>query len=479
MNSGETEAVIAEQPGIEELRSIPVFSDLTLGQLEWLASQMTVVEVQPRDIFLKEDSPADRLFVIFEGELRGQRESGGLEGRIFTARTGQVTGMLPYSRLTHFPNTVRATLPSRVGWLPKDRFPEMLERIPVLGGRLVGLLSDRIRETAKIDQQREKLMALGKLSAGLAHELNNPAAAARRAADTLRNSVLSLRTANLTLDKHGLPADARVFLARLECDWAQQAGPHEALDTLERSDREEEFALWLQRRNTPDAWHLAAALVDAGCKQSTLEEVAARVPPELLSNVLIKLTASFTISRLVEEIESSTGKISELVRAVKEYSYMDQTPEQEVDVHAGIENTLIMLKHRLKNGVSVIREYDRTIPLVSARGSELNQVWTNLIANAVDAMNGKGELRIRTAREPNCALVEIVDNGPGIPSEIQSHIFEPFFTTKGAGEGTGLGLDAVYRIVQNHGGQVQFESRAGETRFQVRIPFSKPKEETV
>jgi signal transduction histidine kinase len=480
MDSGEKETVIAERPGIEELRSIPVFSDLAPADLEWLASQMTVVEVQPRGIFLKEDSPADRLFVIFEGELRGQRESDGLgNGRIFTARSGQVTGMLPYSRLTHFPNTVRAIIPSRVGMLPKDRFPEMLERIPVLGGRLVGLLSDRIREAAKIDQQREKLVALGKLSAGLAHELNNPAAAARRGADTLRNSVLSLRMANLALDKDGLPADARVFLARLECDWAQQAGPQEALDTLERSDLEEQFALWLQKRNIPEPWHLAAALVDAGCKQSTLEEVAARIPPELLSNVLIRLTASLTISRLVEEIESSTGKISELVRAVKEYTYMDQMPEQEVDVHAGIENTLIMLKHRLKNGVSVIREYDRTIPPICARGSELNQVWTNLIANAVDAMNGQGELRIRTSREPNCALVEIIDNGPGIPTEIQTRIFEPFFTTKGAGEGTGLGLDAVYRIVQNHRGQLDFESHPGETRFQVRLPFSNPKEETL
>jgi signal transduction histidine kinase len=263
----------------------------------------------------------------------------------------------------------------------------------------------------------------------------------------------------------------------LECDWAEQVGPQEALDTLERSDREEQLALWLQKRNVSDPWQLAAALVDTGCKQSTLEEVASHVPPELLGNVLTRLTASFTISRLVEEIESSTSKISEMVRAVKEYSYMDQMPEQEVDIHNGIENTLIMLKHRLKHGVSVVREYDRAIPLVCARGSELNQVWTNLVSNAVDAMDGKGELRIRTAREPNYALVEIIDNGPGIPPEIQNRIFEPFFTTKGAGEGTGLGLDAVYRVIQNHRGLIQFESRPGETRFQVRIPLSKPKEQ--
>ena len=176
---------------------------------------------------------------------------------------------------------------------------------------------------------------------------------------------------------------------------------------------------------------------------------------------------------MIEEIESSVGKISELVRAVKEYSYMDQAPEQEVDVHQGIENTLIMLRHRLKNGVDVVRDYDRTLPAICARGSELNQIWTNLISNAIDAMKGKGKLRIRTSRDANYALVEVIDNGSGIPPELQTRIFEPFFTTKPVGEGTGLGLDAAYRIIKNHHGDVSFKSHPGETCFAVRIPFSK------
>ena len=187
--------------------------------------------------------------------------------------------------------------------------------------------------------------------------------------------------------------------------------------------------------------------------------------------MLVRLTASFTISRLVDEIESSTARISELVRAMKEYSYMDQMPEQEVDIHQGIENTLIMLHHKLKKGVDVIRDYDRSLPQVCARGSELNQIWTNLIVNAIDAMDGKGRLVIRTSRDRRCARVEVIDSGHGIPPEIQSRILEPFFTTKPVGQGTGLRLDTVDRIVRNHRGDVSFESRPGETRFIVRIPF--------
>jgi signal transduction histidine kinase len=347
----------------------------------------------------------------------------------------------------------------------------MLDQIPILRSRLVGVLADRIRETTRTDQQREKLTALGKLSAGIAHELNNPAAAVRNAAINLRQVVRALRTAGLHLDQRALPLEDRIFLAQIECDWSREHPPT-ALDSLERSDREEELGDWLGSHRIPDARQLAPDLVDAGCDLPTLQRLSARFDDETLSDVITRLTASFTLNRMVEQIESGTSRIKDLVQAIKEYSYMDQSPEQEIDVHDGLENTLIMLHYRLKHGVEVVREYDRSIPRICARGSELNQVWTNLIDNAIDAMNGRGELVVRTAAEFGGVLVEIRDNGEGIPKEIRDRIFEPFFTTKPVGEGTGLGLDTVYRIIKQQRGQVQVESEPGRTSFQVRLPFA-------
>jgi len=454
-----------------ELRGIEQFADLNEDALEWLASHMQLVELEAGQQFFAAGTPADRMMVILEGELRNQAEGGADTGRVFVLQAGEISGMLPYSRLTVFPMASRAVLRTRVATLAKELFPQMLQRIPELGPRLVAVMADRIRWVTRQEQHREKLAALGKISAGLAHELNNPAAAAARAAESLRESVAALRNANLRLDRQALSAEQRGSLADLEERvLAFPARQHE-VDPLERSDREQALGDWLEEHGIGDAWMLAATMADAGASVAHLEKLPGKVPTEAIGDVLRRINASYQVNSMVDQIEDSTRRISSLVKAIKQYSYMDQGSQQEVEIHEGLDNTLLILHHRLKHGVQVIREYDRSLPRICAYGSELNQVWTNLIDNAIDAMGGKGELRIRTSRVGDSVQVEVIDNGRGIPPEVRTHLFEPFFTTKVVGEGTGLGLDTVNRIVRQHRGRVGVESRPGETKFQVSLPI--------
>jgi signal transduction histidine kinase len=472
MGGNEASAPLSSRQPVElALRGIEIFSDLRDNQLQWFASSGEELLLAPGDTLVHEGDPADALFVVLDGELRGRRESAGADAPTFVVEAGEVTGMLPFSRMTHFPIAMRAAAPARVLRLHRDFFREMIDRIPELLPRLVGVMADRIREISRMEQRREKLAALGKLSAGLAHELNNPAAAARRAAESLRESMGELRRINSTLDAQALSGEERALLASLEQNLVERLGSAPVLDSLEQSDLEEELASWLGQRDIRNASRIASGLIEAGVDCDALEKLGDRFRGEALSLVLARVVASVGAERLTREIEASTGRISELVRAIKEYSYMDQAPEQEVDVHRGIESTLTMLGFRLKQGVEVKRDYDPALPRVFAHGSELNQVWTNLIDNAVDAMGGQGKLLIRTSRELDSVLVEIIDNGPGIPEAVRPHIFEPFYTTKGVGEGTGVGLDMVYRIVRAHQGEVSFDSEPGRTSFRVRLPF--------
>jgi signal transduction histidine kinase len=453
------------------LRQIEIFSDLQDEQVQWFLAASQELRLSPGEVLTQEGAPADALYVLLAGEIRGRRESGPADMPGFVVQSGHVIGLLPFSRMTNIPLTGRATVPSWLLRLHKDRFQEMLQRIPELLPRLVGVMADRIREYSRAEQQRDKLSALGKLSAGLAHELNNPASAAGRAAEALREGMRELRRINKALDDDSLSCAERAMLASFEEGLLDQLGSTPPLDALAQSDLEDELVTWLTSRRVPNPTHLASGLVEAGVDRAALETLGARFPESVLPHVLARLVCSTTAERLTREIEISTGRISELVRAVKEYTYMDQAPEQEVDVHRGIESTLTILHFRLKHGVEVKREFDSHLPRVCARGSELNQVWTNLIDNAIDAMGGKGELTIRTSRELDYALIEIIDNGPGIPAAAQPHIFEPFFTTKGVGAGTGVGLDIAYRIVRGHRGEITFESRPGRTAFQVRLPL--------
>ncbi len=339
------------------------------------------------------------------------------------------------------------------------------------------VLTAMVRRSQEVESQmrsHEKLAALGKLSAGLAHELNNPAAAAGRAARYLHDSIHQIQELAIRYDCR-FSDPQRDAVVELRRTLVEGRATRPALAPLIRSDREDELGGWLADHEIADAWQLAPSLVDAGVTTELLERLAGRLGCDALAGAITWLETTLRMADLAGEVEQSTTRIAELVVAMKEYSYMDQASVQEIDVNRGLESTLKMFAFRLKGGIEVDRQYDPNLPRLVAHPGELNQVWTNLIDNALDALNGKGRLTVRSVREDDAVLVEIIDNGPGIPPEVLPHIFEPFFTTKEVGQGTGLGLDISYRIVTNrHHGSLRATSKAGETRFQVRLPSSLP-----
>jgi signal transduction histidine kinase len=453
-----------------ELLRIAAFADLPEDQIAWFLGHAEELHLKAGTTYANQGDPADAMFVILEGQLQGRGEIGG-ETVIFSSKPGDVTGVLPFSRMKQFPLDARATTDATVLRFPAALFPELVQKMPELTKRLVGLMSDRIRETTRIEQQRDRLASLGKLSAGLAHELNNPASAARRAAGQLREILKKIRDASHELGRRELTAAQKSEIEKLEASFVQHN--EVPLDPLALSDLEEQIDSLLRSHGQNDLWQLAADLARKNVKPEALESLFATLDADSARAALVRIAASVEVASLLNEIESGTSRISELVRAIKEYTYMDQTPLQNVDVVKSLETTLTILNHKLKHGVTVERDYQRVPLLVNSFGSELNQVWTNIIDNAIDAMSGKGKLQVRTYRDDNCVVVEIADNGPGIPPDIEPHIFEPFFTTKGVGQGTGLGLDTALRIVKKHRGSIQVNSKPGDTRFQVWLPLAK------
>jgi len=452
-----------------ELLRIPTFADLPEEQISWFLSQAQEIHLKAGDIYARQGDPADAMFVILEGQFQWRGELGG-ETVVLASKLGDVTGVLPFSRMKQFTVTGRAITDGRILRFPASLFPDLIQRMPELARRLVGVMSDRIREITRIEQQRDRLAALGKLSAGLAHELNNPASAAKRATSQLRDVLKRIKDASHELGRRELTTAQKAEIEKLESSFTQRDEPPP--DALTISDLEGQIDSLLRSHGQNDLWQLAAELAQRGIKAEALEALFEILDADTARAALVRIAASVEVANLLKEIESSTSRISDLVGAIKEYTFMDQAPVQNVDVVKSLETTLTILNHKLKRGIVVQREYQRVPLLVNSFGSELNQVWTNLIDNAIDAMGGKGELRVRTYREDSCVVVEIADNGPGISPEIRAHIFEPFFTTKGVGEGTGLGLDTVQRIVKKHRGNVQVSSKPGDTRFQVWLPLA-------
>jgi signal transduction histidine kinase len=460
-----------DQTTLQQVRSVPLFSKLTDRQLECIEPG-ELMDLPCGTVLVSEGERSAFFFVILQGELRLTRIYDRQEILMGVIKPGHFTGEVTLLLDIAWAATARAGKAARLFRLRQDDFWRMIGTCHAVAREIFQSAAVKMRNLEGYSQQREKLASLGTLAAGLAHELNNPAAAARRAAAQLRETTEKAQTLLCHLAKV-LKHEQWRELAFAAQEAAERLLHTPAPGNIERSDRADQIATWLQARNVATPWELAPTYVSAGIEIPWLEALAAKLPPESQADALAWLETRLNLKLLLSQIEQSTGRIAELVKAVKSYSYMDQSPMQEVDIHDGIESTLTMLGHKLKN-VTLKRAFDRSVPRIMAYGSELNQVWTNLIDNAIDAVHGSGEICIGTSREDNQLVVEIVDNGAGIPPDVQSHMFEPFYTTKPIGSGTGLGLIISNRIVADrHGGEIEFESKPGETRFKVRLPLDR------
>ena len=460
---------------VAAFRRIDLTSRLGEERLRWLAERAEHRVLEAGETLFAEGDAATELHFFLTGALQGMRTVDGHEEAVFSHREYSFVGAIPLLSQSPYPGTSRASGRTDVLALSAEHFDELLRDEPEVRRDVFSVFGPVMQRWEQARGQREKLAALGSLSAGLAHELNNPASAAGRAAEALSQALAEVQDGVGRLAAHGVGSEALGELASIAARARAIAAASDDIDALDRSDREEELADALRAHGVEDPWDLAADLVATGVDRACAEQVAAAVGEEAAADALSWVAAGARADALGREVAEATSRIAALVRAVKEYTYVDQAPTQDVDVHRGLKTTLTVLGHKLKKGdVRVVWEADKALPPIHAYGSELNQVWTNLIDNAIDAVEGDGTITVRTTCDGTAGIVvQIEDDGPGIPEDAQTRIFEPFFTTKDVGEGTGLGLDVAYRIVVNrHQGDLQVESRPGRTVFTVRLPVT-------
>ncbi|MEU5341365.1 ATP-binding protein [Streptomyces sp. NPDC020766] len=462
---------------ITELSTLFLFEKLDPEQLGRLCSEGRVERFEPGYVY-EEGEPATCFFVLLEGTLVMSRRVGGDDVEISrTSQRGVYAGaMQAYLAVpddARYKGSLRVTEPSRFFILPAETFAAVLrEWFPMAVHLLEGLFFGS-QNTQRTIGQRERLLALGSLSAGLTHELNNPAAAAVRATSALRDRVAHMRHKLGVIASGPYQRETLKTLIEIQESTAERVSKAPSLSPLEASDREDALADWLDDHGIEGGWRIAPTFVQAGLDTDWLEQVSGAVDQEILPGAVGWLNYTVETELLMKEIEDSTTRVSNLVNAAKQYSQLDRAPYQVADVHELLDSTLMMLAGKIGSGVRIVKEYDRELPRIPAYPGELNQVWTNLIDNAASAMGGEGVLTVRTALERDQLLVEFRDTGPGVPEEIRGRIFDPFFTTKPVGEGTGLGLDISWRIVVNkHHGHLQVHSEPGDTRFQVFLPLT-------
>lgn len=452
---------------VEALRLVAPLHTMKDSELQWLATHGIERKVAAGTTMFHEGDVADTMTILLKGEVHVRRERGG-PAALFVGRTAMITGLLPFSRMKTYGGHGFAVTDLWGLDFPRSMFAEMLEAVPSMAQRCVSVLLDRVREITRLEQQMEKLNALGKLAGNLAHEMNNPASAAQRAASGLLDE---LRVYGHEKYKMGGLCLDNAHLLRVR-DWQTSVrGERKMLktDSVQHAALEDSLQTWLKAHGVEETWKMAPELAELGVSAEQLEPLGEFLTADALAVVLGQFASSVRAERIAEAMLDSTARIFDLIRAIKDYSYLDQAPIQEIDVRQALENTLAMLQSRLAH-VEVERRYDADVPMISAYGSELNQVWMSLLENALDAIDDRGKITLGARRSGDMLLIEVWDNGPGIPKDIQDRIFEPFFTTKPTGSALGLGLDTVQRIVRRHRGYVHVISQPGETCFEVRLP---------
>jgi signal transduction histidine kinase/predicted CoA-binding protein len=457
------------------LRKVPLFASLHDSDLSRLCEMVERVTLPAGQTLFEEGSRGDRAYVIESGELEVLKTSGNRAVLVVVRKSGDVIGEGALLEDTPRSATLRARTDSTLYAIDQVQFDHLLSTSPTASRMMLNTILARWRATTAALRQSEKMAQLGTLTAGVAHELNNPAAAVKRGADQLQAALGAFATAQDAVARLQLSSEQRAILDQRASDVRLRASqPEPDLDALARSDLEATLEEWLDDRSVDDAWEIAPTLVRLGYDVDSLEDFASHFAPDQLSAIASWLGNIYTAHNLLSEIGHGAGRISEIVKALKAYSYLDQAPVQIVDIHEGLDNTLMILRGKLGK-VKVRRDYAPDLPRIDGYGSELNQVWTNIIDNAIDALENTpdAEIVIRTWRADDEVLVEVRDNGPGIPAEAQARVFEAFFTTKPPGKGTGLGLDISYNIVVNkHRGDIRLFSQPGRTCFTVILPVS-------
>jgi len=454
------------------LKKIPLFAGLSEEDFNRLCEMSAEVKLPAGELLFEEGAPGSKAFVVESGQLEVLKGSLGRNVLLAVRGPGEIIGEVALLDEAPRMASVKARTDSLLLAIEKDSLDELLRTSPTALNAMFRSVLMRLRDTQSVLQQSEKMAQLGTLTAGVAHELNNPASAIQRGEQQLHTALAYLLAQRSALEQLGLTGEQKTQLDALIAEATQRAAMPPQLDALARSDRTDEMEGWLARHKAQAATQNAGNLVDLDFTTKQLDELAAKFDGQILPTILNYLSATYSANSLLAEIGQGAKRVSAIVKALKSYSYLDQAPIQAINLKAGIEDTLLILGSKLRGGINVQRDYAEDLPTIQGYGSELNQVWTNIIDNAIDAMNGSGEIKIRTRSEGDWAVVGIEDNGPGIPQENQSKVFDAFFTTKPPGRGTGLGLNISYNIVVlKHRGDIRLVSKPGQTRFEVWLPL--------